>query len=254
MRDVISRIDWHQDYPHLRLWSWIPLNQQELPTDHQEHFEFAFGYLCSIIVQYYYSYPDSIKCTNCSYLLLSLGWWCLSWLHHLLLLHLLWWSLTLHLLLLLHLLLSWWSSLDLFLLSHLLLLHSHLLLSLLHHGHLVWIKVRLNNFAWQVMSAEKNVHVVSVENSSKLLVHLIDIHLWWKWQSLDEKHAVLKSSCIWVLLLLPENLNWLTESCWNETTVRLYKNWNWCWSIHEICNWALFAWVSNCEWCPKRSF
>jgi hypothetical protein len=98
-----------------------------------------------------------------------------------------------------------------------------------------------------MMSAEKNIYVVSIEYSSELLVHLIDIHLVGKWQSLDEKHTVLKFCSIRMMLLLPENLDWLSESSWNETAVRLYKNWDWCRSIHEICNWTLFAWVRNVE-------
>jgi len=98
-----------------------------------------------------------------------------------------------------------------------------------------------------MMSAEKNVYVVSIEYSGELLVHFIDVHRWRKWQSLDEKHAILKSCRVWVLLLLPENLDWLGESGWDETTVRLYENWNRGRSVHEICDWALFAWVRDVE-------
>lgn len=127
--------------------------------------------------------------------LLSWLWWllCSLLLHHLLLLHL-HLSLLHHLLLLLllhHLLLlrihhnlllarwhnlrhtrmtwlSWWPS------CLLLLLLLHLLM---HLSHLCWIKMILIHFTRQMMCTEQDIHVVCIENSSKLLIHLINIHL-----------------------------------------------------------------------------
>lgn len=155
------------------------------------------------------------------------------------------------------LLLRWWVQslllslhchlLVLLLLHHLLLLE--LLLSLLHLCHLSWVKSLLIDSARQMMGAEKNVNIVSVKDSGKLLVHLIDIHLWWKRQCLDKEHAVLKSCNIWSILGFPENLDWLGECSWDKSTVWFDQNWNWCRCINKECNWASLTWIRNVELC-----
>lgn len=78
-----------------------------------------------------------------------------------------------------------------------------------------------------MMSAEKNVHVISVEHLLELLGKFIDIHLWGERQSLYKEHGVLKFQDIWVLSLVPEDLDWLTEGSWNETTVWGDSDWDW---------------------------
>ena len=77
------------------------------------------------------------------------------------------------------------------------------------------------------MSGEKNVHVVGVEYLSKLLVHLIDLHLWAKRESLYEEHRVLKSLNIWVVPGFPDYFHNLLEGTWDETTV--WNNFDWDW-------------------------
>jgi hypothetical protein len=175
-------------------------------------------------------------------LLLVLLWWLsLRWCHHLLwwslslhllllwvslrwslalhLLLLLWWSLALHLLLLL-----WWSlALDLLLGWSLILtidlLLLHHLVSLLHLSHHFWVKLVLVNSASQMMGGEQNVNVVGVEDLVHLLLALLNVHCWGDWQSLDEEHGVLKLDLVWSVFLLPDNLDGLCESCWDETAL-----------------------------------
>jgi len=71
------------------------------------------------------------------------------------------------------------------------------------------------------MGAEKDVLVISVENLGKLIVHLVNLHLRRKRKGLDKEHAVIQLSNIWIMLFLPEDLDWLGECSWNESTVWL---------------------------------
>jgi len=48
-------------------------------------------------------------------------------------------------------------------------------LSLLHSSHLLWVELILDNSAWQVVGGEKNVNIVSIEDSWQVLVQLIKL-------------------------------------------------------------------------------
>ena len=51
----------------------------------------------------------------------------------------------------------------------------HLLLSLHHNLLLLRVELASVDFARQVVGAKQNVHIISIENSLKLLVHGIDL-------------------------------------------------------------------------------
>ena len=51
----------------------------------------------------------------------------------------------------------------------------HLLLSLHHSLLLSWVELHSVDLARQVVSAEQDVHIISIENSLKLLVHCINL-------------------------------------------------------------------------------
>lgn len=78
------------------------------------------------------------------------------------------------------------------------------------------------------MGTEQNIDVISIENLRELLVHVINVHLWLKWKGLDEEHAVLELGNIRLVVLLPENLDWLGERLWDETAVWLNGDLDWC--------------------------
>ena len=45
------------------------------------------------------------------------------------------------------------------------------------------------------------------------------VHLWAERKSLNEEHGVLKLVDIGHCIFLPDDLDWLGESCWNETLI-----------------------------------
>lgn len=126
-------------------------------------------------------------------------------------------------------------------------------LSLLHSSHLLWVELILDNSAWQVVGGEKNVNIVSIEDSWQVLVQLIKIHIWADWKSLDEEHGILKSIDVWFLLGLPNNSDNLLESGWNKSKVWYDSNWDWCRGVNEECDWASLAWVRKSELGDQRT-
>lgn len=94
-------------------------------------------------------------------------------------------------------------------------------MSLLHLLHLGWVELVHSNLARKMMSTEKNVDVVCIENFGKLIIAFINVHLRRKWKGLHEEHAVGELCRIWMIFLLPENLDWLCEGSWNESAVWL---------------------------------
>ena len=105
------------------------------------------------------------------------------------------------------------------------------------------------------MCAEKNVDIVCIKDlfSHAMHVHFFSFHIWAEWQSLHEKHGILKFLNIWMLLIFPGNSDFLHESSWNETIVRTYLNSNIRRSIYEKGNWNTNAWVSNSKTSNKST-
>lgn len=87
------------------------------------------------------------------------------------------------------------------------------LLHLLHHSR---VETVLVNSASQVMGGEQDVDVVGVEHSRHVLVQELNVHLRRNRQGLDEEHRVLESDWVWLVVLLPNNLDWLGERGWDE--------------------------------------
>ena len=125
---------------------------------------------------------------------------------------------------------------------------------MLHCLHLPWVEVWNLHLWWQVMSSEKNVDVIGVEHLSKLLVHLINLHLWAERESLHEEHWVLKSLNIWVVPSFPDYFHNLLESTWDETTVWNDFDWDWSGCVDEECDWTLLAWIGNSKLWDQVAF
>ena len=80
------------------------------------------------------------------------------------------------------------------------------------------------------------------------------ISIWLQGKSLYEEHSIFKSINVRIILSCPCNADHSLFLLWsNESHIRWYLNWNWRWSVHEKCNWAVGYWIHNFEFCIEMT-
>ena len=92
-------------------------------------------------------------------------------------------------------------------------------------------------------------HIKKSKFNESILGYLCTyVHIWGQRQSFDEEHGVLKHLFVWVLASLPIDLHYLLESSRDESAVRghfhIHRLGR---SVHEESDWAIFAWIFDCE-------